>query len=252
MISPRCCNGSSSPIRRMTDENPRHPPEEPGLSGRRTGHRFHRGTPGQRRAVRHHRAHRCRQEHHSRRPVPGAVRQHAAARQRFAAEQGARGRCRDRRWRRAQPAAPRLRQRLRRGRFRRRRRSPLPRTLGGQARPREDRRPPAGQQPEPYGSRQRHAPGQRQETRIQGTARSPPWADPGPVHPRRAAGAERIFRLPQGRRQRARHSPGKAHRYRPLQPPRPGRLRGRQGGEGRPRPSGAAGRRPAATGAGAA
>ena len=95
-------------------------------------------------------------------------------------------------------------------------------------------------------------PGQRQETRIQGTARSPPWADPGPVHPRRAAGAERIFRLPQGRRQRARHPPGKAHRYRPLQPPRPGRLRGRQGGEGRPRPSGAAGRRPATTGARAA
>lgn len=34
MISPRCCNGSSSPIRRMTDENPRHPPEEPGVAGR--------------------------------------------------------------------------------------------------------------------------------------------------------------------------------------------------------------------------
>ena len=33
-ISLLCCNESSSPMRRTINENPRHPPEEPGLAGR--------------------------------------------------------------------------------------------------------------------------------------------------------------------------------------------------------------------------
>ena len=111
----------------------------------------------------------------------GAVRQHATARQRLTAEQGSRRRNRDRRWRRAQPAAPRLRQRLRRSGFRRRRRPPLPRALGSQTRPRKvDGRLQASSQSLTDLTAARPPPAVK--ARVQGFAGSAPGADPGPVH----------------------------------------------------------------------
>ena len=114
-------------------EDSRHPPEEPRLPRWRAGNRLHPRTAVQRRPVRHHRSDRRRQEHRAGRPVPGPVRQHAAAGKHFGQQQGSRWPERAVQQRRTQPAAPRLRQRLRRSGFRRHRRPPLSRPLGNPA-----------------------------------------------------------------------------------------------------------------------
>ena len=162
--------------------------------------------------------------------MPGPVRQHAAAGKHFGQQQGSRWPERAVQQRRTQPAAPRLRQRLRRSGFRRHRRPPLSRPLGNPALPGQGGRRLAKEPAEPPGPGDPANAGSEQEKRVPRTAGAEARPQFRPVHSRRAAGPERIQRLPQGQRQRPRRIAGETHRHRPVQPIEQSRLSARQPG----------------------
>ena len=235
---------STPPKGARSHEDSRPAPVPTGLPARSSRAGLYRGATGRCRPVRHHRPHRRRQEHPARRPVSGAVRQYAQASPRPGARlpSGGPGRLADRHRRPPQPAEARRRQRLRRGRLHRSRRTPLPRAMGRAARPGQGRRQAAGggaivDRPG------RRTPVDRPEARIRRADPRAPGAIVRAVHPRRAAGPERVRGLSQGRRQRPLGPAREAHQHPGILAHLGRKLRPGQGGPRRGGPPAGAARR---------